>query len=443
MRLEEQGISYNEEEYPEIDGNFYFMAGNQTTVESNTTKEFGANVPEPNEKGERVVTVYSTTDTNDLTGNTPTVPDLPMGDLNNQDTVEDKPNEEFQKHVEICNDFLLGILAETGLPAFQFLDPTMQPVQSKPYKRFDPIKHISTPMLNKITPTLLYQNGEAFHTSIQEIELNSIASDGMHNDDVTNGGGHYKTVLQLKTFLEGFRSTEARRESRELIQMMLESLVRDGVNELDMVLSKSLKEGVLNDNLLGFLNEMIVKQERRIRNYKTEEKSEVLDVMEEEGGDVTMVKGEFVEETIDLDAFSKEYNHTMSHIIPQAQHKNGPEQLLSLLKYLRERLKVEAAYRSNTERGHCLKILSYCLHTKSTPERELLIWNAFGKNLEQMEEFCSLVKSSMEYAESTSMELMPGKQSLFLDGKELEGIYELASGLKKKQIQKAGSGAWR
>ena len=33
-----------------------------------------------------------------------------------------------------------------------------------------------------------------------------------------------------------------------------------------MVLSNSLKEKVLNDELLAFLNEMIVKQERRIRN---------------------------------------------------------------------------------------------------------------------------------------------------------------------------------
>ena len=232
-----------------------------------------------------------------------------------------------------------------------------------------------------------------------------------------------------------------------------------------MVLSNSLKEKVLNDELLAFLNEMIVKQERRIRNnagisrskkdVQVMDNNDVSSELEMEAANVTMIKGEFVE-TIDLEALSKEYDNNNADALPSSSYNNviqeelkqsGLEQLLSLLKYLRERLKVEAAYRTNTERGLCLKTLSYCLRTSQNDQRELLIWNAFGKNLEQMEEFVDLVNSSIEYAESTSSQLMPGRRSAsvsdLLDVKELKKIYDLGLDLKKKQITSAGSGTWR
>ena len=61
-----------------------------------------------------------------------------------------------------------------------------------------------------------------------------------------------------------------------------------------------------------------------------------------------------------------------------------------------------------------------------------------------MEEFVDLVNSSIDYAESTSSQLMPGKSvGSILDIGELSKIYDLTLDLKKRQIQKAGSGAWR
>merc|ERR1711862_515227 len=157
---------------------------------------------------------------------------------------------------------------------------------------------------------------------------------------------------------------------------------------------------------------------------------------------------------IDLKALSKEYNETTTASTTknvfqdpkqQVNQQTGPEQLLSLLKAIRERLKVEAAYRTDAERGQCLKILSYCLRTSSQKDREALIWNTFGKALEQMEEFCELVNSSIEYVESTTYELMPGtkKQGTMLDSKELKKIYDLAIDLKKQQVVEDGSGTWR
>ena len=57
-------------------------------------------------------------------------------------------------------------------------------------------------------------------------ELQAIGHDGMAADDVSKGGGHFREVEKVSSFLEGFRKAEERRVARETSTMLLDRLVK-------------------------------------------------------------------------------------------------------------------------------------------------------------------------------------------------------------------------
>ena len=184
---------------------------------------------QPNEKGERVVTVYSTTDRNDLTGMTS---QSPMADNMSMDSArfqqkslrDDQPEEsliggpfgdtsgskrkkadasQIENAKEYIRELVRNLLATTGAPAFQ--DDYDEEVESStsrstnsfssPYgfTGFQP-ERIPPDVLSKSSAALRVNNGKALKDVLSEYELQAIGHDGMAADDKSKGGGHYREV---------------------------------------------------------------------------------------------------------------------------------------------------------------------------------------------------------------------------------------------------------
>merc|ERR1712048_55921 len=92
-----------------------------------------------------------------------------------------------------------------------------------------------------------------------------------------------------------------------------------------------------------------------------------------------------------------------------------PERLLLLLKLLRERLKVEAAYGgADDQHGRNLRALAYCLKFNDSALREKYIKAEYGSSIDRLDSFMDLVTSSIDYAETTSAQLKPSSFELNL-----------------------------
>ena len=229
----------------------------------------------PNEKGERVVTVYSTKDDNDMTsmsteglmgdpgqegmqggysrtdGNAnpeDTLAGGPFGDASN--TQRRKATEqELEDAKEVVMELMQGLLAMTGAPGFQDeFSGGVQPydnnedgaymyvqssvtVSSEPqmdFVGFDP-SAVPTDMLTESSRSLRAGGGQAFREVLSEFEMQAVGHDGMSADDVSKGGGHYREVRKVGAFLEGYRRVEVRRIARETATMLLDKLVNEGV----------------------------------------------------------------------------------------------------------------------------------------------------------------------------------------------------------------------
>ena len=117
---------------------------------------------------------------------------------------------------------------------------------------------------------------------LSEYELQAIGHDGYNADDSSKGGGHYRVVEEVGSFLEGYRKAEVRRIARETSTMMLDVLVKEGVKGLDRLLTGMAREGdniddrggmmrssseggELNLALVRYLEEAIRSQERRVK----------------------------------------------------------------------------------------------------------------------------------------------------------------------------------
>ena len=242
----------------------------------------------PNEKGERVVTLYSTQDQNDLTSQAQLSSDMSMDNAGYQQKTLDvtgstRANKADDHLLEKVRGELVevvrNLLATTGLPAFQDDyeegDEIAANTFSYGYTGFQP-ERIRPDDLSSSSVAIRVNNGQVLKEVLSDFELQAIGHDGMAADDISNGGGHYREVEKVRSFLEGYRKAEERRVARETATMLLDRLVKDGIGGLDQLLAGMIREGdeasytaasdggELNSALVRYLEEAIREQEQRV-----------------------------------------------------------------------------------------------------------------------------------------------------------------------------------
>ena len=395
----------------------------------------------PNEKGERVVTVYSTTDKNDMTGVTAQTPfaDMSMDSAGYQQRAigTDQPEQSLiggpfgdtsgskrkkadadvaEKAKEKIREVVRSLLATTGAPAFQEDyeegDDMLETNSfSSPYgfTGFESDR-IPPETLSSSSSALRVQNGAVLKEVLSEFEIDAIGHDGMAADDKSKGGGHYREVEKVGSFLDVFRKAEERRVARETATMLLNRLIKEGVKGLDELLSGMLREGEepnygedsdqigeLNAALVKYLDESIREQELRVKMQKTEpsprKQNEVIEIEDEmdmmwnvtRGADGTII------ETIDpndpsVGKMLQDELRKSEHTDTQRQEEElrsmtVQEKMLLLLKLLRDRVKVEAVI-GNDAHARNLRLLAYCLKAGSEEERHTLIKDVLGNSLD-------------------------------------------------------------
>jgi hypothetical protein len=387
---------------------------------------------EPNEKGERFVTVYSTKEQNDLTGIAAAQPGQQnrLDDLTNVgdgggsneqqpwEMSEKTSSREIEQATEQVTELVSTLLAMSGAPAFVDLDEfdERQFTQRRngiQFPGFNPA-NVPTETLASASKALRADRGRVLQDVLRQFELRAIGQDGMAGDAMERGGGHYREVNKVRAFLEGYRRAEVRRLARETTTLLLGKLVEDGVEGLDLALSTMVRSnddtgeyaGELNDSLIDFLNDSIRQQQRKVEEMvaarRDAEKSAartnvVLDEEREEEGEediinrlwnVTEEDGQRVE-TIDPNdpkvkqALEEELART-SRSTSRRRSKipeSAPEKLLLLLQLLRDRIKAEAAFAPD-EKGRNLRMLAYCLQFPTSKEREQVILKEVGNSLD-------------------------------------------------------------
>ena len=219
----------------------------------------------------------------------------------------DRTEAEIEEATERVSDLVASILATTGMDGFRGFDDDENDddTTSSSYARtvppttnadgtvasFDP-STIDPSILTKHSNILRAANGEALRKAIDDFGLRSVGMDGIAGDDVSKGGGHYRTVRAVGAFLEGYRSAEVRKVCRSTVSALLDSLVNDdsgggggsggngkdtigvGVQGLDSVLAGMTRAGndegnndsemELNDALLTYLDEIVREQQGKV-----------------------------------------------------------------------------------------------------------------------------------------------------------------------------------
>ena len=372
---------------------------------------------EPNADGERVVTVYSTTDQNDMTGVAAAQPgsigslDSLAGDgggsLEPQpwERVETTDSRVLDEARERVGELVETLLAMTGLPAF-LQDESAAPVSIG----FNP-SDVPTAVLTASSKSLRAGRGSVLQDVLRRYEMQAIGQDGMFGDDIQKGGGHYREVTKVRAFLEGYRKAEVRRLARETTALLLDKLILEGIEGLDMTLATMTRTnddtgnqgGELNDSLLDFLNDVIRQQEKKVDQLVADRLDGVTVVTKESVDPVTNLWNvtvnedgeriesidpndprvrEVLEEEARREMTAMEYRQTElvesgSSAIPET----APEKLLLLLTLLRERIKAEAAF-SVDEKGRNLRLLAYCMRLMTEKEQEDLILKELGGSLD-------------------------------------------------------------
>jgi hypothetical protein len=437
---------------------------------------------EPDENGERVVTVYSTMEQNDLTGVAAAQPgqaasfdpmtsstsdpaDAPW-DTNNPRKA-DSSDVEIDAAKEAVTEVVQNLLSMTGLQGFSPDNddemPTLRRSQIEGpigFVDFDP-SIVPAELLGRASKSIRTGRGEVLREVLREFELRAIGDDGSAIDDVEKGGGHYRQVSKVRSFLEGFRRAEVRRLARETVTLLLDKLVSEGIEGLDVSLASMARSsddtadeaGELNDSLLDYLDDAIRQQgkkvdqivdsskkiaefERAVADEPEVDQIENLWKMDSEEGDrVEIFDPNDLQNkkalTAEFEKVADESSSSPQAIIPSS----AQEKLLMLLKILRERIKIEATF-SHDEKSRNLRILAYCLQLKTNKLREEMIMKEFGLTLDRLDSFAELVNSSIEYGESTSHQLQPSKYGS-LNISLLKKILEITKETKKKQTWKA------
>eukprot|EP00536_Pseudo-nitzschia_multiseries_P007180 jgi/Psemu1/324640/estExt_fgenesh1_pg.C_1660003 len=465
---------------------------------------------EPNENGERVVTVYSTTDQNDLTGvaaaqpgqaaaNDPMTgpvvePDNTPWDFENN---QNNPNgnqkseassAELEAAKEEVTEIVQTLLSMTGAPGFvqndgnddddnevlssvgifrQQKSSTIGGSSSfeapEGFVGFDPTK-VPTDALTKASKSLRMGRGSVLQDVTREFELRAVGYDGAFGDDEKRGGGHYRQVSLVRSFLEGYRRAEVRRLARETATMLLDRLVQDGIEGLDNTLSvmtrvgddTNQEAGELNDSLLDYLNDAIRQQERKVEQMldtvkKVEELERSVEEFDEDELDKLWTVGDEDGTRIETfdpkdpkskialqDEYEKDHIERSLKLKKAMLPKSAQERLLLLLKLLRERVKIEAAF-CQDEKSRNLRVLAYCLNLNSDELRKELIVKEFGSSLDRLDSFSELVSSSIEYGESTAHQVQPNKV-VTLNIPLLERILVITKEVIDEQSWKAAAG---
>lgn len=512
-------IPYLDDKNKKIDGNSDSSKSDMTTQQQNANRPITPDILtaappppgiEPDENGERVVTIYSTADQNDLTGvaaaqpgqaaahdpmtgpvvapeNTPWDFEKKKYSSNGYQKPE-ASSLELEAAKEEVTELVQSLLSMTGAPGFVHMDGNVDDdnevlssvgifrqrkstsigtsssfAAPEGFVGFDPTK-VSVDALNKASQSIRMARGSILFDVTREFELRAVGYDGSFGDDETRGGGHYRQVSLVRSFLEGFRRAEVRRVARETVTMLLDRLVQDGIEGLDLALSSMTRSGddvnqeggELNDALLDYLNDAIRQQERKVEqvldNFKKVEELErsMDDFHEDKLEELWTVGNEDGKrvETFDPNdpksksALQDEYEKThkaQSIELKRAMlPRSAQERLLLLLKLLRERVKIEAAF-SHDEKSQNLRVLAYCLNLNSDELRKELIVKEFASSLDRLHSFSELVSSSIEYGESTSHQIQPNKV-ITLNVPLLEQILVLTREVIKNQSWKASAG---
>ena len=277
-----------------------------------------------NENGERVVTVYSSTDQNDLTGVAAAQPgqaalsgtdamSAGSGGSSSQPQPWDMEkgqtkaatSKEIEEAKEKVTELVQTLLAMSGAPAFRDydMDDELDDIANgsseeddnyvssseSGYKNrnspvgfvgFDPSK-VPTHILTEASQALRANRGQVLQDVLREFELRAIGQDGMKGDNIEDGGGHFKEVAKVRAFLEGYRRAEVRKSARVTVTFLLDKLVSEGIEGLDMTLatmsrssddSASMDDAYeLNDSLLSYLNDVIRQQEKKVDRLRSSE----------------------------------------------------------------------------------------------------------------------------------------------------------------------------
>ncbi|CAJ1930402.1 unnamed protein product [Cylindrotheca closterium] len=505
-KLVEEGSGDDREKYEIVDDEIdddeedevFFYYGSKTTTDNSTDKKNKktekkteeirrdsgyVTAPPPNaeigENGEKVVTIYSTNERNDLTGIAAAQPgqssfdpltsstsdptDAPW-DSNNPSKTESS-SMEIDAAKDAVTELVRTLLAMTGLPVFinEQEDQEIQPARRSKFDApaecidFDP-SMVPTELLTKTSKSLRTSRGKVLREVIREFELRAIGDDGTAVDNVQRGGGHYRQVTRVRSFLEGFRQAEVRRLSRETLTLLLDKLVGEGIEGLDITLASMTRSsddtsdegGELNDSLMEYLDDTIRQQEKKVEQIvdSTKKISEFERAMSQDPEDeienlwkVEDEDGQRIE-TFDPNipenqlALQEEYERAAEESIPAPiLPSSAPEKLLLLLKIVRERLKIEATF-SHDEKSRNLRVLAYCLQLKTNALRKEMIAKEFGASLDGLDSFQELVASSIEYGESTSHQLHPSKTGA-LNVPLLKTILKIIKETRKQNTYKA------
>ena len=249
------------------------------------------------EDGNRVVTVYSTTDHNDLTGvaaaqpgtaalsgTDPMAAGSSLGVTGNtqpwdmegpQQTTKSATTRELEEAKNKVTQLVQSLLAMSGAPAFRDFDLPEEldfntdddddegsasrnsytpshsnlpgygtnsngyihpPSDQELFVGFDPSK-VPTHILTEASPALRANRGQVLQEVLREFELHSVGQDGMAGDSMEDGGGHFRECAKVRAFLEGYRRAEVRKAARSTVTFLLDKLVSEGVDGLDLSLS--------------------------------------------------------------------------------------------------------------------------------------------------------------------------------------------------------------
>lgn len=468
--IDEQQPPWSDVEDDDEGGYFYYDAGEtddekkkrqeEKTKQRSSASKNPITAPDlkdvvPNEKGERVVTIYSTADDNDLTGmQSPsmsmeemghkplssigeTTPEDsliggPFGDTSGSKRKKDE-EEELLPAKEKLRRLVGDLLATTGAPAFQDDDQDDEVTTDNPYAApygfvgFQS-ERIPVETLADSSRSLRIQNGRALREILEEYEMQAIGHDGMAADDRDKGGGHYREVQKVREFLDGYRASEERRVARETCTLLLDRLVREGAAGLDDMLASMPKEnddasrmlggggdeaGVLNSALIRYLDEAIREQEQRVERIQTRQTHDVDNSLDEDEADnndlmwnVTRGEDGTVIETVDLndpalrDELTKANARSMQGNENNLSSLTVQEKMLLLLNLLRERVKVEAVMGSHDQAKN-LRVLAYCLKAGGKEERRKFILDELGSSLD-VSNSC-LLFNLMKFIENLSL----------------------------------------
>jgi len=209
--------------------------------------------------------------------------------------------------------------------------------------------------------------------------------------------------------------------------MLINTIVNEGQAGLDTLLSSMTRgedDMQLNDALLEYLNDLVRSQQDKVDSQIQQQGKQTLTsgAINQDTSRLSHAPNhskEQIEEIIDLNdpavrtEAEQELEAQTVYQVNNSDNKlqSPAEQLLTLLKLLRERVKVEATFRSSEEHTRYLKILAACLHP-STVDVQLILMRSLGNSLEAMDQFGDLLRSSIQYAESTSHELSPSKKTI-------------------------------